>query len=62
LVMVELMQDAIKMPSSFIAIVFQFHRNASYLVTLSCFIYKMKLSKCCFKVNLDGRSEMWCGS
>jgi hypothetical protein len=29
----ELMQDAIKMPSSFIAFLFQFHRNASYLMT-----------------------------
>jgi len=42
LVMVELMQSAIKMPSSFIAFLFQFHRNASYLVTLSCFIINMK--------------------
>jgi hypothetical protein len=53
LAMVELMQDVIKMPSSFIALLLQFHRNASDLVTLSCFIYNMKLSKCYFKVNLD---------
>jgi hypothetical protein len=45
--MVKLMQDAINMSSSFIALLLQFHRNASYLVTLSCFIYKMKLNKCC---------------
>jgi hypothetical protein len=50
------------MPSSYIAILFQFHRNASYSVTLSCFIYNMKLNKCWFRVNLDGRPEMWCGS
>ncbi len=60
--MAELMQDAIKMPSSFIAFLFQFHKNASYLVTLSCFIYNMKLSKHFSKVNLDGCLEMWCGS
>jgi hypothetical protein len=56
------MQDEIKMPSSFIAIFFHFHKNASYLVTLLCLIYNMKLSKHCSKVNLDGRSKMWCGT
>ncbi len=56
------MQDAIKMPSSFIALLFQFHKNASYLVTLLCFIYNMKLSKHYSKVNLNNHSEMWCGS
>ncbi len=54
-IMVELMQDVIKMSSSFIALLFQFHRNTSYLVTLSCFIYNMKLSKRYCGVNLDGR-------
>ncbi len=33
------------MSLSFIALLLQFHGNASYLVTLSCFIYKMKLNK-----------------
>jgi hypothetical protein len=60
--MVELMQDVIKMPSSFIAILLQFHRNASYLLTLLCLIYSMKLNKHSFGVNLDSHSEMWCGS
>jgi hypothetical protein len=60
--MVELMHDAIKMPSSFITLLLQFHRNASYLVTLLCFIYNMKLSKRYSEVNLDDHSEMWCGS
>jgi hypothetical protein len=60
--MVELMQDEIKMTSSFITIFLQFHRNASYLVTLLCLIYNMKLRKHCSGVNLDGRLEMWCGS
>ncbi len=54
------MQDAIKMPSSFIALLFQFHRNAPYLVILLCFIYNMMLSKCCSKVNLDSGSKMCC--
>jgi hypothetical protein len=44
------------------AFLFQFHKNSWYLVTLLCFIYNMKLSKCCFGVNLDGCLEMWCGS
>ncbi len=56
------MQDAIKMPSSFIALLFQLHRNASYLVMLLCFIYNMKWNKCCSRVNLDGCPKMWCGS
>jgi len=60
--MAKLMQDAIKMPSSFIVLLFQFHKNASYLVTLACFIYNMKFSKRYFEVNLDGCLEMWCGS
>jgi hypothetical protein len=60
--MAKWMQDAIKMPSSFIPLLFQFHRNASYLVKLSCFIYNMKLNKRYFVVNLDGRSKMWCSS
>jgi hypothetical protein len=37
--MVELTQDAVKMPSSFIPLLLQFHRNALYLVTWLCFIY-----------------------
>jgi hypothetical protein len=50
------MQDAITMLSSFIALLLQFQKpkKTSYLVTLSCFIYKMKLNKCCSKYNLDG--------
>jgi hypothetical protein len=40
--MAKLMQDVIKMPSSFIALLFQFHMKASYLITLSCFMYMMK--------------------
>ncbi len=60
--MAKLMQDAIKMLSSFIALLLQFHRNASYSVTLLCLIYNMKLSKHYSKVNLDGHLEMWCGS
>ncbi len=62
LAMEKLMQDAIKMPSAFITLLLQFHRNASYLVTLSCFIYNMKLSKRNSKVNLDGCPKIWCGS
>ncbi len=61
-IMAELMQDAIKMPSSVITFLLQFHKNASYLVTLSCFIYNMMLSKRCFGINLDGCPKMWCGS
>ncbi len=56
------MQNAIKMPSSFIVIFFHFHRNAWYLVTLLCLIYNMKLNKHSSRINLDGRLEMWCGS
>jgi len=37
----------------------QFHRNASYLVILSCFIYNMMLNKRCSGVNLDSGSKMW---
>jgi len=59
---VKLMQDAINMSSSFIALLLQFHMKASYLVTLSCFMNKMKLSKCCSKANLDGPPTMRCGS
>jgi len=33
-------------------------RKTSYLVTLSCFIYRIKLSKCCSKDNLDGCLKM----
>jgi hypothetical protein len=53
--MVELMQDAIKMPSSFIAIFLHFYKNASYLVTFLCLMYNMKFNKHYFGVNLDGR-------
>jgi hypothetical protein len=46
-IMAKLMQDAINMPLSFIVFMLQFHMKASYLVTLSCLMNKMKLSKCC---------------
>jgi hypothetical protein len=47
-------QDVIKMPLSFVAVLFQFHINASYFVTLSYFMEKLKFNKHCFGVNLDG--------
>jgi hypothetical protein len=36
-----LMQDAMKMASSQTTLFDQFHTNASYMETLSCFIYRM---------------------
>ncbi len=60
--MVKLVQYTINISLSFIALLFQFHMKASYLVTLSRFMNKMKLNKCCFKANLDGRPIVWCGS
>ncbi len=56
------MQDVITMPSSFIALLLQFHTKASYLITLSCFMNKLKLSKHYFKANLDGRPIVHYGS
>jgi hypothetical protein len=47
------MQDAMKMASSQIAFFDQFHTNASYMETLSCFIYKMNFKRCCPKVNFE---------
>jgi len=60
--MVELMQNAINMSSSFIAFLFQFHMHASYLITLLCFMNKMKLSKCCSIAILVGRQKVRCDS
>jgi hypothetical protein len=55
-----LMQDAIKMSSSQITFFDQFHIIASYMETLSCFIYKMKCWRCCFRVNFEGPIvRMW---
>jgi len=50
------------MSSSFIALLFQFHMKASYLITLSCFKNMMKLNKCCSRANLDGHPKVQCGS
>jgi len=47
--------------SSFIALLFQFHMKASYLITLSCFKNMMKLNKCS-RANLDGHPKVQCGS
>jgi hypothetical protein len=41
-----------------IALLFQFQMKASYLITLSCFINKMKLNKRCSEANLDGRPKV----
>jgi hypothetical protein len=46
--MEKLMQNAINMSSSFIALLFQLHMKTLHLVTLSNFMYKMKLSKHCY--------------
>ncbi len=56
------MQNSINISLLFIAFLLQFHMKASYLVTLSCFMNKMKPSKCCSKANLDGHPTVWCGS
>jgi hypothetical protein len=38
----------------------QFHTSASYIETLSCFIYKMNYRRCCSKVNFEGCPvQMW---
>ncbi len=50
------------MSSSFIALLFQFHMKASYLITLSCLKNMMKLNKCCSRANLDGHPKVQCGS
>jgi hypothetical protein len=36
-------------------------KETSYIITLSCFIYKMKLRKYYPKDNLDGGLKMWFG-
>jgi hypothetical protein len=36
-----LMQDVMKITSSQIAMLLQFYRNALFMITLSCFMYKM---------------------
>ncbi len=50
-----------KMPSSFIALLLQFHMKTSYLIT-SCFMNKMKLNKHYFMANLDGCLKVYCDS
>jgi hypothetical protein len=47
------MQDAMNMASSQTTFFDQFHVNASYMETLSCFIYKMNWKRHCFKVNFE---------
>jgi hypothetical protein len=49
-----LIHDAMNNASSHNADLDQFHMNVSYLMTLSCFMYKMKLNRSCLGVNLDG--------
>ncbi len=49
-----LRHDAMNNASSHSADLNQFHMNASYLVTLSCFTQRMKLRRHYLGVNLDG--------
>jgi hypothetical protein len=57
----KLMQDAVKMMSSFFAF-FQFQWKVSYLIALSCFTYKKKLIKHCFENNLNNHLKVQGGS
>jgi hypothetical protein len=49
-----LMHDAMNNASSNYANFDQFHIKASYMVMLSCFMYKIKLKRHCSSVNLEG--------
>jgi hypothetical protein len=55
------MQDAIKNVIIIYYILIPIPIKALNLVILLCFIYRMKLKKCCFGANLDICLEMWCG-
>lgn len=46
------------MPSSYIALLLQFHMKPSYLITLSFFMYKMKMNKCYSKANMHGCQDI----
>jgi hypothetical protein len=54
------MHDAMNNESSNNANFDQFHIKASYMVMLSCFMYKIKLKKHCLSVNLEESSTIVC--
>ncbi len=55
-----LMDEAMKMTSSQSVILDQFHMNVSYMITLSYFMYILKLRWQCSSVNLHGWLNVTC--